>query len=40
MIPPKLQQDLTQGLTPLTSDGPYELREVCSQLVKTLSSVS
>ncbi|XP_076462653.1 proteasome adapter and scaffold protein ECM29-like isoform X2 [Babylonia areolata] len=39
-ISPSVRQQLTQALTPLTSDGPYELREVCSQLVKTVTSIS
>ncbi|KAL8623767.1 hypothetical protein ACOMHN_054073 [Nucella lapillus] len=39
-ISPSVRTELTQALTPLSSEGPYELREVCSQLVKTIASIS
>ena len=39
-LPPKMRRELTQGLLPLTSDGAYELREMCTQLMKTLAADS
>ncbi|KAK7476082.1 hypothetical protein BaRGS_00032709 [Batillaria attramentaria] len=39
LISPAVKQNMVQALTPLCTEGPYELRELSSQLVKTLTPV-